>query len=274
MAKATYIHGTDTSEQERLAALNAANNAVFLRFLEESLRGREPQRVLEVGSGLGILTCEIARRWPGAEVVGIEHSPEQLARVPSGAAKPENVRFVQGDAHHLPFEDRAFDVVCCRFVLEHVGDPPGVLREMSRLLAAGGGRGVGVCCVQENNILINDFDPDCPKWDAVWAKFAELQQRLGGDALMGKRLFRLMKGAGFRDITLSIQPELHHAGQESFPWWVRNLIGNVRSGERAMIEHGLATRQEIEDAVGELEALIKRDDATALFYWNRACASA
>ncbi len=273
MAKARYIHGTEKSEQERLAALNAANNALFLRFLEESLRGREPERILEVGSGLGILTCEIARRWPRAEVVGIERSPEQLARVPAGAAKPENVRFVQGDAHHLPFEDGAFDLMCCRFVLEHVGDPPGVLREMKRLLLPGGG-GAGVCCVQENNILINDFDPDCPKWDAVWAKFAELQQRLGGDALIGKRLFRIMRAAGFEEIALSMQPELHHAGQESFPWWVRNLIGNVRSGEKALIEQSLATREEIEGAIGELEALIKRDDATALFYWNRACASA
>lgn len=263
MPDATYIHGTAPSEQERLAALNRANNPHFLRFLDPN----GARKILEVGSGLGLLAAEIARAAPNAHITGLEYSAEQLAKVPAPPDAPINLSFQQGDAHSLPFADESFDLVYCRFVLEHVADPARVLREMRRVLTPG-----GRAFVQENNILINDFDPDCPAFNRVWHAFAALQTRLGGDALVGKRLYRLMSGAGFSHTQLSIQPELHHSGQPAFEPWVRNLIGNVRSGEAALIQHALADRAEIEQSVSELEALIQRPDATALFYWNRAIA--
>lgn len=263
MHDATYIHGTEPSEQQRLAALNRANNPHFLAFMR--LDGA--RAILEIGSGLGILASEVARAAPTARVVGLEASAEQLAACPRGVGAPPNLSFVQGDAHSLPFETGAFDVVYCRFLLEHVADPLGVLREAHRVLISGG---TGRLYVQENNILINDFDPDCPAFERVWRAFAALQASLGGDALIGKRLYRLMKQAGFAHTTLSIQPEVHHAGQPAFEWWVRNLIGNVRSGERALIDRGFATRDEIDSAIAELESLVRRDDASAMFYWNRA----
>lgn len=261
MPESTYIHGTEPEEQARLSSLNRANNPLFLQFLEvEGARD-----ILEVGSGLGILATEVARAAPNARVIGLEASAEQLARAPRAGGAPPNLSFVQADAHALPFEDAAFDVVYCRFVLEHVADPARVLREMRRVLRPG-----GRAFVQENNILINDFDPDCTAFERIWRAFAVLQSRLGGDALVGKRLFRLFSGAGFSHTKLSIQPEVHHSGQPAFEPWVRNLIGNVRSGEAALMSQGLASRAEIDAAIAELEGLIARSDASALFYWNRA----
>ena len=56
MAPDTYIHGTEPDEQERLAALNRMTNAAFVGFL-----GVTPgARVLEVGSGLGLLAAATA----------------------------------------------------------------------------------------------------------------------------------------------------------------------------------------------------------------------
>ena len=57
-----------------------------------------------------------------------------------------------------------------------------------------------------------------------------LQEQLGGDGLIGKKLLPLLKTAGFQDIALSIAPEIHYAGVPTFRPWVENLIGNVRSG--------------------------------------------
>ncbi|MDX2114070.1 MAG: methyltransferase domain-containing protein [Planctomycetota bacterium] len=266
MKPAIYIHGTTQSEQERLAALNRANNPFFLEFLDIG-----PARsVLEVGCGMGILTADVARSAPGARVVGLEFSAEQLARAPRPeSGGPGNLSFVEGDAHALPFADQSFDVVYCRFLLEHVTDPVRVLREMRRVLSPG-----GRAFVQENNILMCDFDPDCAMFERVWRCFAELQRALGGDALIGKRLYRLMRQAGFEEVRLSIQPEIHRSGQPAFEPWVRNLIGNIRSGEARLVESGLASAAQIAGAIGELEAFLGRDDATALFYWNRAIGSA
>lgn len=42
------------------------------------------------------------------------------------------------DAHALPFADGAFDAVVCQAVLEHVMDPPSVVAEIHRVLAASG----------------------------------------------------------------------------------------------------------------------------------------
>src|SRR5438270_1452535 len=109
MASPTYIHGTAASEQERLAALNRLTNGAFIEWLD--LRGDE--RVLEVGSGLGILAAEIGERLPRGAVIGIEYSADQLAAAKVNA-RP-NVRFVHDDAHCMPFEDERFDLVYGRY---------------------------------------------------------------------------------------------------------------------------------------------------------------
>lgn len=257
MTKAAYIHGTDGEEQGRLALLNRLTNEAFVNFLGV----READAVLEIGSGLGILARDVAAR--AREVWGVEYSEEQLSKAERDGRM--NLRFVRGDAHALPFEDESFDLVYCRYVLEHVADPPRVLREMRRVLRAG-----GRARVQENNILANILDPPCPRFEKVWRSFAELQRHLGGDALIGGRLFSLFKRAGFRQVELSIQPEIHYAGEPTFGAWMENVAGNVRGGARGLIDEGLATREDVEGALAELREFAARDDASMIFYWNRA----
>ena len=45
---------------------------------------------------------------------------------------------VVADATDMPFEDGSVSGIVCETVLEHVKDPPGVLREMERVLEVGG----------------------------------------------------------------------------------------------------------------------------------------
>jgi len=45
---------------------------------------------------------------------------------------------VKADIHHLPFPDRAFDIVLCNHVLEHVNDDIQAMREIARVLKPGG----------------------------------------------------------------------------------------------------------------------------------------
>jgi glycosyltransferase involved in cell wall biosynthesis/SAM-dependent methyltransferase len=44
---------------------------------------------------------------------------------------------VCGDVQRLPFRDKAFDVACCRMVLEHVLDPAAACRELQRVARRG-----------------------------------------------------------------------------------------------------------------------------------------
>jgi SAM-dependent methyltransferase len=260
-SEASYIHGTTPDEQRRLARLNAITNPAFLVFLE--LRGDE--RVLEVGSGLGLLAAEVAGLVPRGEVVGIERSAEQLAGVPRGVA---NLRFVEGDALALPAGLAEFDVVYCRYLLEHIAGPVTALREMRRVLRPG-----GRLYVQENDVAQIRHQPPTPAFDRVWRQFAELQIRLGGDPFIGRRLLPLLTEAGFRDVRLSTAPEVHHFGTPHYDAWLVNLAENVLGAEARLVVERLATKEEIAAAVSEMQALITNPVGAATFYWDRATAS-
>src|SRR5215831_11838735 len=199
MSKDIYIHGTEPSEQERLAGLNRMTNAAFIRFLDVP----PGACVLEVGSGLGLLAVEVANAAADVQVVGVEISAAQIAAAPVHT----RVKFVQGDAHTLDFPDSSFDIVYGRYLLEHVVDPKGVVREMHRV--AKPGARIAVC---ENDVSLLRFDPPCPAFDRVWEIFTRFQATLGGDGLIGRRLYRLFREAGFADVELSVQPEVHWHG--------------------------------------------------------------
>lgn len=255
----TYIHGTEPGEQERLAALNRLTNRAFVSFLDV----RPGLRVLEAGSGLGLLARDVSAAAAGVSVVGVERSSRQLA----AATKSPAVRYVQGDAHAVPLADESFDLVYARYVLEHVSDPGAVLREMTRVTRKGGR--VAVC---ENDISLLRVDPPCPAFESVWALFQQHQSRLGGDSSIGRRLFRLFREAGLTRIELSLQPDVHWFGSPQFAGWVRNIIGNVESAQDALVADQLCTRPQIDAAVAELGELITKEHASSCFAWNRAIA--
>jgi SAM-dependent methyltransferase len=256
----SYIHGTEASEQERLAALNRLTNASFVRFL-----GVAPgARVLEVGSGLGILAAEVAAAASDVHVVGVESAAAQLA----AAVSDPRVEYVLGDAHALQFPDASFDLVYGRYILEHVSDPERVVGEMRRV--ARPGARVAIC---ENDISLMRVDPPCPAFEEVWQAFQRYQRALGGDALVGRRLFRLLRGAGFSAIELSVQPDVHWQGSPGFPGWIRNLVGNIESARGGLALSGLCRQAQIDAAVDELTALLERGDASSVFVWNRALAT-
>ncbi|MEX2026589.1 MAG: methyltransferase domain-containing protein, partial [Pirellulaceae bacterium] len=234
-------------------------NGPFVEFL----RVQPGMRVLEVGSGLGILAAEVAAAAEGVEVIGLERSSEQIA----AATSAPRVHYVQGDAHELPFADGSFDLVYCRYLLEHVANPVRVLSEMRRVTRPGG----RVQAMVYDGSLVR-LDPPCPAFEQVWSAFAEHQRQFGGDGLIGRRLYRLFRDAAFSQIELSIQPELHWHGSPGFAPWIENLMGNIRSGHQGLIESGLCSPEQIGLALSELSALKPRRDASFTFMWNRAAA--
>ena len=89
---------------------DAAHLAAFERALEQV---EPPRRALDLGTGTGDGAFAIARRFPDAEVVGLDISEAMVAE--AGRKTPPDfagrVRFEIGDASALPFADAAFDLV-------------------------------------------------------------------------------------------------------------------------------------------------------------------
>ncbi|MBN2040323.1 MAG: class I SAM-dependent methyltransferase [Spirochaetes bacterium] len=260
-SESTYIHGTHTEEQKRLSLLNEITNNAFIDFL--SIYHNDS--ILEVGSGLGILANEIAARFPDTAVTGIEIAAEQIEKARNNFGSTENLKFIQGNALSLDIEDSSCDLVYCRYVLEHVSDPQTVLKEILRVLKDG-----GRFFIQENNVLMNSFYPDCPDYNFVLKKSIDLQSKLGGDAEIGKKLFYLLKQAGFSSIELSICPEVHYYNSPAFDPWIVNSIEILRSEKDMLMKMENVIEDEIDSAINELNELRQNPYASSYFYWNRA----
>jgi ubiquinone/menaquinone biosynthesis C-methylase UbiE len=95
------------------------------------------ERLLDVACGTGIV-ARLARQTvaDGGRLVGVDASPAMLAVARSAAP---TIEWRQGDAALLPVrQDEAFDVVTCHQGLLFFPDKPAAVREMRRVLAAGG----------------------------------------------------------------------------------------------------------------------------------------
>jgi trans-aconitate 2-methyltransferase len=90
-----------------------------------------PEVVVDLGCGPGNLTRELARRWPGAYVEGIDSSAEMVTRAKADGEAPR-LRFTQADLREWE-PARPVDVLTCNATFQWV---PGHLALLPRLLAA------------------------------------------------------------------------------------------------------------------------------------------
>jgi SAM-dependent methyltransferase len=98
----------------------------------------------------------------------------------------------------LPFGEEHFDHVFLCFLLEHVAEPAAALRAMKRVLRRG----------QTITVIEGDHGswychPHTPEAARAVQCLVDVQARLGGDALIGRRLYPLLTEAGFRDVRVS-----------------------------------------------------------------------
>jgi SAM-dependent methyltransferase len=75
--------------------------------------GQSPRSILDLGTGTGRAAAALARRWPDAQVVGVDVAPAMIdeARRHLHPDLAERVRFEVADAARLPYGDASFDLV-------------------------------------------------------------------------------------------------------------------------------------------------------------------
>jgi 2-polyprenyl-3-methyl-5-hydroxy-6-metoxy-1,4-benzoquinol methylase len=106
--------------------------AGFERSLDELLGHADPQSLLDVGCGEGVLVHEWAKHL-GVEkrVVGIDLEEESIQQGWARRQAP-NLEYKVMRAENLPFADEEFDLASAIEVLEHVPDPEHTIAEMAR----------------------------------------------------------------------------------------------------------------------------------------------
>ena len=117
---------------------------LIIQELGEDAKGR----ILDFGSGNGVLAVKLARQCPEVEVMGIDYWGEDweyskcICEKNARAAKVENrVRFQKGDAASLDFASETFDGAISNLTfheVKSVADKKSVLQEALRVVKPGG----------------------------------------------------------------------------------------------------------------------------------------
>jgi trans-aconitate 2-methyltransferase len=112
--------------------------------LTSQIEATDPKSVVDVGCGPGELTASLSRRWPRADVLGIDSSPEMmqaarrvLAEEGSGPGGSPRLRFELMDAHDWN-PPEPVDVIVSNAVLQWLPDRDSLIARFAGYLAEGG----------------------------------------------------------------------------------------------------------------------------------------
>jgi len=104
----------------------------FESTLDELWHKADPESILDVGCGEGVLTCEWAERLGDKRIVGIDLDDPKLKAEWEKRQRP-NMELRVEEATSLSFADDEFDLATAIEVLEHVPEPEATVAEMARV---------------------------------------------------------------------------------------------------------------------------------------------
>ena len=191
-----YVHGYHPRENQRLQD----QAGTLAELLHADTIYSAGSLVLEAGCGIGAQTVTLAQRSPKARFTSIDLSAESLAQAKerTSGAGVTNVEFHQADIFALPYPDDSFDHLFVCFVLEHLSRPAEALVRLRRVLRTG-----GTITVIEGDHRSAYFHPESSAAEAAIRCLVELQERAGGNALIGRQLYPLLKAAGFDNVQVT-----------------------------------------------------------------------
>jgi ubiquinone/menaquinone biosynthesis C-methylase UbiE len=106
------------------------------------------KRVLDIGTGSGLLAIELAKARPDWQIIGTDISDEMLKLARENAKREgqvDRIDFWQYSAEALPFEDDYFGLVVSNASLHLWTDPIKIFKEIARVTAPG-----GYCLIWDN----------------------------------------------------------------------------------------------------------------------------
>jgi ubiquinone/menaquinone biosynthesis C-methylase UbiE len=218
-----YVHGYSEREGQRLQD-QAQTLAELLHHDSVYPPG---SRILEAGCGVGAQTVILAGKNPGCQIISVDINPHSVvaARAAVERAGFSNVAFQTGDLFQLSFPPGSFDHVFVCFVLEHLSQPERALEKLRLVLKPG-----GTLTVIEGDHGSTFFHPFSPEaWRTIQCQI-DLQAAAGGNALIGRQLYPLLRRAGFESVEVS--PRFVYV-DSSRPAWVQ---GFTKDTYIAMIE--------------------------------------
>ena len=254
------MHGYSKRESERL--VDQADTLAGI--LHHDTQFPAGSKVLEAGCGVGAQTIMLAKNSPDAKITSIDISEESLNQARDLIEKEgfTNVKFQKADIMDLPFEKESFDHIFVCFVLEHLLNPVEALLELKKYLKTG-----GTITVIEGDHGSCYFHPESKEAVKAWQCLIKAQQDLGGDPMVGRRLYPLLDAASFADIVVT--PRVVYV-DNSKPHLVdgfikKTIIAMVEGVKDQAIKSGLINHGEWEKGIDDLYKSAEEDGT---FFYN------
>ncbi|MGW4484385.1 methyltransferase domain-containing protein [Amycolatopsis sp. NPDC004368] len=237
---AAYTHGYQESVLRSHRQRTAENSAAYL--LPRLAPG---QTLLEIGSGAGTITAELAALVAPGRVTAVEltETARDLGRAEAGRRGQDNIDFVVGDVHGLDFPDDTFDIVHAHQVLQHVADPVQALREMRRVCRPG-----GVVAARDSDYAAFTWYPADPVLDRWLALYQRAARANGGEPDAGRRLLAWAHAAGFTDVRPSSTTWCFATPDARTYWggmWADRILESDIAAQS--LRDGLATQEELDE---------------------------
>lgn len=175
-----------------------------------------PLAVLETAAGTGVVTRALAPKLSsGASYTVTDLNLPMLDYASSRQGPDSRITWRQADALKLPFEDAAFNLVCCQFGAMFFPDRPAAYREARRVLKPGGHLLFSVWDRIEENIFADDvtnalariFPDDPPRFLARTPHGYHDKDLIRGD----------LAAAGFSDVVIDTRAEQSRASSPRIP---------------------------------------------------------
>ncbi|MGL5808493.1 MAG: methyltransferase domain-containing protein [Nocardioides sp.] len=199
-------------------------------------------RLLDIGSGPGTITADLAALVAPGEVVALEVSEET-----AGLTRTELDRrgvaatVVVGDVRGLSFPDEHFDVVHAHQVLHHVADAVQALREMARVARPG-----GLLAVRETDYAGKVWHPPSALLDRWLELFDGAARRNGGEPNAGRHLLAWARAAGLADARVGTSTWCFSTPEDRAFWggmWADRMTDSALAAQ--LVAEGRTTPDEL-----------------------------
>lgn len=263
----SYVHGYTNRETQRLLE----QSLILEELLHKGSSFTAGSRVLELGCGVGAQTSILARRNPGIFLTSIDKSADSVQKASRLVEELglEQVEVIQADLFDLNFEPASFDHVFVCFVLEHLFDPLKALKILKKLLIRG-----GTLTVIEGDHGSGFWTPETLPSRKAWRGLIDSQIRLGHDPNIGRRLYPLLKEAGYAPEYVSPRPVYADRSDPVLLDGVVNQIITpmVYSAEQQVLEENLVSLGDWKQGLKDLSRVASHQDGTFFYTWFKGLA--
>jgi SAM-dependent methyltransferase len=193
----------------------------------------------------------------------LEHETQRL-RIQAELTWPKEARHLAWYGLRDGMSENAFDFAIARFLYQHLPDPVAAARETLRLLKPGG----KFVLVDVDDHLWGIADPPRPTDAALVERGIAAQAAQGGDRLVGRKLLRILRAAGFEDRELDLVVYSSDLAGDRFREVLRDLVNDDL---RIEVEDGVMTQDEAEDVRASDERWIAGEHPLMLEIVMMAC---